>query len=393
MVNDSAQTDAEGMGKMGFLVDIVNDLGLDLDLITVLGIIVLVFFLKGIAKFGNEAYRTLVQQFFIKSLRIGLLRNLNQISFKFYVTSDVGRIQNTMTGEIDRISLAFLTYFKSAEQAVLVVVYMGFAFFVDFQFALLVTLGGALTNFVYRTLYKLTKTASKKFTQDSHGYQGQVIQHVANFKYLKASGQLNKYVKKLNSKIHQIEVSRRKMGMINAIMMGAREPLLILVVAAVILIQTIWLESPLGPILISLLFFYRALTALMQMQQNWNRFLTVSGSLENVQEFQQELRTNREEKGKQVFPGFKDRLLLDNISFSYGNSKVLADIELSISKNETIAFVGESGSGKTTLVNLLAGLIPVDKGQMFMDPYSIKGSGSLHLSGKNRLYHAGTGDL
>jgi subfamily B ATP-binding cassette protein MsbA len=32
-----------------------------------------------------------------------------------------------------------------------------------------------------------------------------------------------------------------------------------------------------------------------------------------------------------------------------------------------LAFVGESGSGKTTLVNILAGLMPVDEGGMFID--------------------------
>lgn len=52
---------------------------------------------------------------------------------------------------------------------------------------------------------------------------------------------------------------------------------------------------------------------------------------------------------------------------AYEDAKVLMDIDLRINKNETVAFVGESGSGKTSLVNIIAGLMPVDSGNMFID--------------------------
>jgi len=56
------------------------------------------------------------------------------------------------------------------------------------------------------------------------------------------------------------------MGILNSIMMGMREPLMIGVVVAVILIQVELLEGSLATIMLSLLFFYRGLTALTSIQ-------------------------------------------------------------------------------------------------------------------------------
>jgi subfamily B ATP-binding cassette protein MsbA len=48
-------------------------------------------------------------------------------------------------------------------------------------------------------------------------------------------------------------------------------------------------------------------------------------------------------------------------------NRVLKDISFSIKAGETVAFVGESGSGKTTLVNLLAGLLKPDEGELYIN--------------------------
>src|SRR5690606_39844704 len=72
------------------------------------------------------------------------------------------------------------------------------------------------------------------------------------------------------------------------------------------------------------------------------------------------------------FTKFKDSIRITNASFSYGETKILKNINLDISKNQSIAFVGESGSGKTTLVNLITSLLPQDGGELTIDGISFK---------------------
>jgi iron(III) transport system ATP-binding protein len=46
---------------------------------------------------------------------------------------------------------------------------------------------------------------------------------------------------------------------------------------------------------------------------------------------------------------------IDHVSFGYGGTQVLDDIELAVEAGEFFAFLGPSGSGKTTLLRLIAG--------------------------------------
>ena len=48
---------------------------------------------------------------------------------------------------------------------------------------------------------------------------------------------------------------------------------------------------------------------------------------------------------------------LENISFSYNNTSVLDDVNLSVLENEFIWIVGPNGGGKTTLMKIMLGLL------------------------------------
>lgn len=57
-------------------------------------------------------------------------------------------------------------------------------------------------------------------------------------------------------------------------------------------------------------------------------------------------------------------IILDakNISFSYGNKKVLDTISFSVKKGNFISIIGPNGSGKTTLLRILCGANPIKDG-------------------------------
>lgn len=372
MIGGNSSISGEGLGGLSFLIDGLKALGIELNAFSVLVTIVVFFGLKGIAKFVEQYYGVITQQYFIKKLRYESIDKLGKMKYKAFVVSDVGRIQNTLSGEVGRVAQAYKFYFQAVQSGVLVLVYILLAVSADPQFAILVVIGGGLSNLIYNRIYKKTVQTSKNITTGGHQFQGFLIQFVAFLKYFKATGKIQLYTQKLKNSINYIEKNTKRIGLYNSILMATREPLVILVVAAVIGIQIALFSENIGAIVLSLMFFYRSLNFLMQMQTQWNNFLNMSGALSNMTSFIKELSREQDTNGDKVFEGVRSAMSLKAIYFSYNDAVILNNISLTINKNQTVAFVGESGSGKTTVVNLLAGLMSVDSGAVTVDDISIK---------------------
>ena len=66
---------------------------------------------------------------------------------------------------------------------------------------------------------------------------------------------------------------------------------------------------------------------------------------------------------------FKKNIEVRNVTYSYNGSEdnVLENINLSILKNQAVAFVGPSGAGKTTLADIILGILTPQEGQVLVD--------------------------
>ncbi|WP_245917335.1 ABC transporter ATP-binding protein [Mongoliibacter ruber] len=292
---------------------------------------------------------------------------LSNYKYKAFSVADSGKIQNTITGEVNKLNAAYSAYFLAMQALVMVTVYMALAFSVNAKFSILVIVGGLLTNFIYTYIFKRTKALSKKLTVINHQFQGLLIQKVAFFKYLKATGSIGKFKDKLKSGIRNIEENQKWIGVNNAVVNAIREPIIIGIVVAVILLEILMFKGSLALIILSLMFFYRALTYVLNFQNYWNMFLSNYGTLENMVEFSKELGKDQETLGGLQLKRFAEQIAFDDVWFFYDAVPVLKEINLRISKNQTIALVGESGAGKTTLINLISGLYLPDKGTLSID--------------------------
>lgn len=69
---------------------------------------------------------------------------------------------------------------------------------------------------------------------------------------------------------------------------------------------------------------------------------------------------------------FTGSIELRNVSFAYGDRKILDNISLTIPHGKTIALVGSSGAGKSTLVDLLPRFHDVSEGEILLDGINLK---------------------
>ena len=60
-------------------------------------------------------------------------------------------------------------------------------------------------------------------------------------------------------------------------------------------------------------------------------------------------------------------LTLANVNKSYGATRAVADMNLSVDKGEFVSLLGPSGCGKTTTLQMIAGFCEVTSGQVTLD--------------------------
>ena len=66
-----------------------------------------------------------------------------------------------------------------------------------------------------------------------------------------------------------------------------------------------------------------------------------------------------------------DGLIINKISKSYGNKKVVRDISILINRGEIVGLLGPNGAGKTTTFYMIVGLVKPDTGSILLDKIEI----------------------
>ncbi len=64
---------------------------------------------------------------------------------------------------------------------------------------------------------------------------------------------------------------------------------------------------------------------------------------------------------------------LEGVSKSFGENVILENVDLNIYRGEALVIIGPSGTGKSTILRMIAGLLPIDRGNIYIDGKRRKG--------------------
>jgi len=87
-----------------------------------------------------------------------------------------------------------------------------------------------------------------------------------------------------------------------------------------------------------------------------------------------DIASEQEESGTAELDDFRDEIVYENVTFSYGNNiDVLRDVSFRIKRGEVVAVVGPSGAGKSTVADLLPRFYRPTAGRILIDGMDIAG--------------------
>ena len=79
------------------------------------------------------------------------------------------------------------------------------------------------------------------------------------------------------------------------------------------------------------------------------------------------------------------KLVLSNITKSFGAFEAVKDLSLELQKGEFVSLLGPSGCGKTTTLRMIAGFMPPSSGTIELDGQTISTPSGVVLPEKRRM--------
>lgn len=82
----------------------------------------------------------------------------------------------------------------------------------------------------------------------------------------------------------------------------------------------------------------------------------------------------------------KDILTVDRLNSSYGESKVLFDVSISVQDKQVVACVGRNGAGKSTMLKSIAGFVTPKSGSVDSEGVNLVGMAAYAIAGLGIKY-------
>ena len=339
---------------------------------TLLFISLAMFVFKGCMSYIQMFLQASINSKILSETRREIVKNISELKFLKFISTDLGTIQNISTTEISRLNNALINYINTIQFVIMSACYIIIAFCSNLVFALLVMFFAGILLYFYNFIIVYFKKLSAEISIKGNKYNSYLFQLLNNYKYLKTTNSIANYKSRIITEINEQETISLKFAKINALTISAREPVILLIVGLVIITYYQISNEISTMIIFSLFLFYRTLNYILLAQSNWQNFHQFAGSMNNIIHTQNNLQRSVEIESTNMYPGLSNEILLQNAEVKIEEKTILSGINLSILRNSTTALIGKSGAGKSTLASVISGLIPLSRGKMTIDGQSLE---------------------
>ncbi len=333
----------------------------------ILGLLVLVFVLKGVMVFFLSAYRsTLFNRTGLK-MREALIASYSDVDYRYTLKKSTGFFGNLVVSETDRACSAMEEFCHSLSSVITAGIFFTIAFLLHGSLSLFMLAGVGLSFVLSRKLSERARAYSVQMTALSTRLNEYLIQTLQSFKYLKATARFHTLRSQLSKLCGAGKETRNRLAWLNAALAGTQEPLLVAFLACVLYYAVVLAQEHVASVMVSALFFYRCMIEMGHFHRHWQWLSSFAGGLELVWASAREMDQHRETGGGEAAPVFHGGIEFREVSYAYEKRSVLHGINMRIRKNTAVALVGASGVGKTTLVDLLTGVLKPTQGTICID--------------------------
>ncbi len=336
-------------------------------------IIVLIFFVRGIAGFVATYSINWVGNKVVMDLRGEMFRKLLTLPAHYYDNHATGNLISKLTYDVTQVTAAATSVVTvSIRDSIIIVGLMGWLLYLNWKLTLLSLIVTPLVALVIYTINRRLRNASRD-SQRAMGNLTQVIEEsVSAHKVVKLFGGQGYEEQRFTNETNWM----RRYMMKQAAAAAANVPLVQLVAAFALAIIIYLATSQAKTDATSVGGFLSFVAAMLMLTAPIKRLTSVSefmqrglAAAESV--FDLVDTESEQDSGKRTITRARGDLSFEHLDFAYQSEDAprlaLHDICLDVPAGQTVALVGASGSGKSTLANLVPRFYIPSGGRILLD--------------------------
>ncbi len=300
-------------------------------------------------------------------IMVKLFNNYMFMEYQKFTSKNTSNLTKALLSEVLNISKFVGAMLKFISEIIILVLFVGLLFYVDWKMTLTLM---SIFALLFLSLVKIIKSKAAKAGIDRENYYRGMYTHtnetLSNFLYTKLIG---------NEKKQLIKFEKNSLGLANVSTLAEflstfpkfmLEGVGIIIMVLIVLYvsseykNTTYILPIVGTYGVA---FYRLLPSINSIL---NSFLTFEYTKNAVHDIYDDLQMKNEEYVQNNI-SFNSSIRLLNVSFNYGDCQIFKNFNLKIKKGEKIALIGESGSGKSTLAYIIMGVLFQNNGKILID--------------------------
>ncbi|MNW41971.1 putative multidrug export ATP-binding/permease protein [compost metagenome] len=319
---------------------------------------------------GNRVFETYSKKIF---------DNLFQKEGEYYTNYSVGDLLTVFFQDVFSIKSFFTQSVSMFFLNILVFLFVLIkVFFINVPIGCVITINSVLVLIYQLKTQKRSESLFVKSKQSYIKYNDSLQNVLSNLMNVLSLG-MNKKLKKTNSRLlHNVVDNEKKIAQLYAsntliLLIISNFPIVIIYGYGGYLVSRG--DLTIGVITSLIMYYQNLFSPLMKAINTRNLLQEGFLSIERVRNFL--INSNREileKDGKLPFFQNGNTITLNNISFGYGDRKVIDDISLTFNKGDINFIVGKSGSGKSSLLKLIYRLWEPDFGTIKINNIDIRDS-------------------
>ncbi|MDI6756649.1 MAG: ABC transporter ATP-binding protein [Endomicrobiia bacterium] len=346
-------------------------------LVMILWLVPLIWFVRGLAFYGQAYLLQYVGQRVTKELRQELFAKLMALSHDFYHRNPSGKILSRMTNDLQIIQSALLRLpLNFVGDFLTTLVLIGIIFWLNFKFALIAfvvfpVVALPLVDFA-RRMRKAAHAGQRQMSEIYNRIQ-EAVSGISVIKTFLMESRQKDVFETENAEFYAqqmkfVKVDARSSPIMEFI--SAVALTLIIWYGAADVINGVWTTGA----------FFAFLGAAMSIYKPIKNFSSTNALLQQtvvsavrVFEILDEKPVISDLASARELSAFRDAITIENVVFYYDKKHpVLNKLDIRISKGEKVALVGPSGSGKTTAAHLILRFYDVCGGRVAVDGVDVR---------------------